>query len=157
MRRIQAGYRVQPLSAFLKQPAPPATPAIAFPRIDKSLVAANFFAYLDFVLQFAPPAPEETAVRARLARIGIGPGKAFALESLPAEAQLGLKPQRTYEEFLAAAPSLFKTLPQGWKARVVKLEKDLDEKPEGGVAAIMSDEFFNVYDKTGPGMSNYKP
>ena len=71
--------------------------------------------------------------------------------------QLGLKPQRTYDEFLAAAPSLFKTLPKGWKVRVTKLEKDLHEKPEGGVATIMSDEFFNVYDKTGPGMSNYKP
>ena len=65
--------------------------------------------------------------------------------------------QLTYEEFLAAAPSLYKTLPKGWKVRVTKLEKDLDEKPEGGVATIMSDEFFNVYDKTGPGMSNYKP
>jgi len=26
-----------------------------------------------------------------------------------------------------------------------------------GVAAIMPDEFFNVYDKTGPGMTDYKP
>ena len=37
------------------------------------------------------------------------------------------------------------------------LEKDLIENPEGGVATIMPDEFFNVYDKAGPGMSNYKP
>jgi hypothetical protein len=71
--------------------------------------------------------------------------------------QLGLKPQQTYDEFRAAAPSKFKTLPKGWKVRVKTLEKDLIEKPEGGVATIMSDEFFNVYDKTGPGMSNYKP
>ena len=48
-------------------------------------------------------------------------------------------------------------LPKGWKVRVTTLEKDLIEKPEGGVATISSDEFFNVYDKTGPGMSNYKP
>jgi hypothetical protein len=41
--------------------------------------------------------------------------------------------------------------------RVKTLEEDLIEKPEGGVATIMSDEFFNVYDKTGPGMTNYKP
>ena len=27
----------------------------------------------------------------------------------------------------------------------------------GGVATIIPDEFFNIYDKTGPGMSNYKP
>jgi hypothetical protein len=33
----------------------------------------------------------------------------------------------------------------------------LIEVPENGVATIMPDEFFNVYDKTGPGMSNYKP
>ena len=71
--------------------------------------------------------------------------------------QLGLKPQHTYEEFVAAAASKFKALPRGWKVRVTTLEQDLNEKPEGGVATIMSDEFFNVYDKTGPGMSNYKP
>jgi hypothetical protein len=37
------------------------------------------------------------------------------------------------------------------------LDKDLIEVPETGVATIMPDEFFNIYDKTGPGMSNYKP
>ena len=57
--KVQAGYKVQPLSAFLKQPAPPAAPAIDFPKIDKELVKTNFFEYLDFALQFAPPGPEE--------------------------------------------------------------------------------------------------
>jgi len=71
--------------------------------------------------------------------------------------QLGLKPPYTYDEFVATAASKFKTLPKGWKVRVKTLERDLNEKPEGGVATIMSDEFFNVYDKTGPGMSDYKP
>lgn len=71
--------------------------------------------------------------------------------------QLGLKPQRTYEAFVAAGQGQFKKLPPGWKFRVKTLDKDLIEAPEGGVATIMADEFFNVYDKTGPGMSNYKP
>lgn len=71
--------------------------------------------------------------------------------------QVGLKPTYTYEQFVAAGQSQFKKLPPGWKFRVKKLEKDLVERPEGGVATIMVDEFFNVYDKTGPGMSNYKP
>jgi hypothetical protein len=71
--------------------------------------------------------------------------------------QLGLKPQHTYEEFRAAAAGKFRTLPKGWKVRVKTLENDLTEKPEGGVATIMSDEFFNIYDKTGPGMTSYKP
>ena len=71
--------------------------------------------------------------------------------------QLGLKPQHTYEEFMAAGPAIFKKLPPGWKARVVTLQQDNLEIPEGGIAAIVSDEFFNVYDRTGPGMSNSKP
>jgi hypothetical protein len=71
--------------------------------------------------------------------------------------QLGLTPQRTYQDFLAAGAGNFKNLPKGWKVRVKTLEKDLIETPEGGVATIMSDDLFNVYDRTGPGMSNYKP
>ncbi len=71
--------------------------------------------------------------------------------------QMGLKPSYTYEEFVAAGAAMFKKLPPGWKFRVKTLEKDLIERPEGGVATIMADEFFNVYDKTGPGMTNYKP
>ena len=71
--------------------------------------------------------------------------------------QLGLKPAATYQEFLAAEARNFKKLPKGWKVRVKVLDKDLIEKPEKGVATIMADEFFNVYDKTGPGMSDYKP
>ena len=65
--KVQAGYKVQPLSAYLKQPAPPAAPAIDFPKIDKEMVKTNFFEYLDFALQFAPAGPEEKAIRAKLA------------------------------------------------------------------------------------------
>ncbi|HPE02258.1 MAG TPA: DUF1254 domain-containing protein, partial [Burkholderiaceae bacterium] len=75
--KVQAGYKAQPLSAYLKQPAPPAPPAIDFPKIDKEMVKTNFFEYLDFALQFAPAGPEEAAIRAKLATIGIGPGKKF--------------------------------------------------------------------------------
>lgn len=71
--------------------------------------------------------------------------------------QQGLKPLHTFDQFVAAGQSQFKKLPPGWKFRVKTLEQDLIERPEGGVATIMPDEFFNVYDKTGPGMSNYKP
>ena len=83
--KIQAGYKVQPLSAYLKQPAPPAAQAIEFPKIDKDLAKSNFFAYLDFALQFAPPGPEERDIRAQLARIGIGAGKSFNFKDLSLE------------------------------------------------------------------------
>ena len=83
--KVQAGYKVQPLSAYLKQPAPPAPPTIDFPKIDKDMVKTNFFDYLDFALQFAPPGPEEKDIRAKLARFGVGAGKTFNFKDLSAE------------------------------------------------------------------------
>src|SRR5881628_646654 len=83
--KIQAGYKVQPLSAYLKQPAPAAAPAVNFPKIDKEMVKTGFFDYLDFALQFAPPGPEEKEIRAKLARIGIGAGKKLDLAALSQE------------------------------------------------------------------------
>ncbi|MFO1313607.1 MAG: DUF1254 domain-containing protein [Burkholderiales bacterium] len=85
VEKVQAGYKAQPLSAYLKQPAPPAPPAIDFPKIDKEMVKTNFFEYLDFALQFAPPGPEEADIRAKLASIGIGPGKKFNFKDLSVE------------------------------------------------------------------------
>jgi len=86
--KIQAGYKAQPLSAYLHQPAPPAAPTIDFPPINKDMVKTNFFQYLDFALQFAPPGPEEQEIRAKLARIGIGAGKKFSFDALSLEHKL---------------------------------------------------------------------
>jgi hypothetical protein len=83
--KVQAGYTAQPLSAYLKQPAPAAAPPIDFPKIDKEMVKTNFFEYLDFALQFAPAGPEEAGIRAKLASIGIGPGKKFNFKDLSVE------------------------------------------------------------------------
>jgi hypothetical protein len=83
--KVQSGYKAQPLSAFLKQPAPPAAPAIDFPKINTDLAKTGFFKYLDFALQYAPAAPDEVAIRAKLARIGIGAGKDFNFQDLSAE------------------------------------------------------------------------
>lgn len=71
--------------------------------------------------------------------------------------ELGMKPSWTYEDFAADPASHFKQLPAGWKYRTKVLDQDLILVPETGVATIMPDEFFNVYDKTGPGYSSYKP
>lgn len=71
--------------------------------------------------------------------------------------QLGLDPQQTYQEFLAKGASNYKKLPPGWKLRITTLEKDVIEIPDNNLATIMTDELFHVWDKTGPGMTNYKP
>ncbi len=83
--KVQGGYRAQPLSAFLKQSPPPAAPMIDFLPATTAGIKANFFQYLDAALQFVPPAPEEKEVRAKLARLGIGPGKTFTFKDLSPE------------------------------------------------------------------------
>jgi len=83
--RIQAGYTVQPLSAYLKQPAPAAAPAINFRKANAEIAKAEFFGLLDYALQYIPPSPEEAGIRAKLASIGIGPGKTFEMKDLSAE------------------------------------------------------------------------
>ena len=83
--KVQSGYKVQPLSAYLKQPAPPAAPGSSSPKVNNELAKTNFFDYLDFALQFAPAGPEEKEIRAKLARIGVGPGKTFDLKDLSPE------------------------------------------------------------------------
>jgi hypothetical protein len=83
--KVQSGYKTQALSAYLKQPSPAAAPTINWLKADPALVKGNFFEYLDFALQFAPPQPEDIAIRAKLASIGIGPGKTFDMKDLSVE------------------------------------------------------------------------
>jgi hypothetical protein len=88
VKKVQAGYKLQPLSAFLGQPAPPAAPAINFikpltPEAQKSSI--DFFNILNFVMQFTPTVPSEEAVRARFAKAGIGPGKTLDANALSPE------------------------------------------------------------------------
>jgi hypothetical protein len=77
VRAVQAGYQAQPLSAYLKQPAPPAPRKLDFPAFSQQLAQEKFFEFLDFALQFAPALPNEFWIREQLARIGVGSGKAF--------------------------------------------------------------------------------
>jgi hypothetical protein len=85
VEKIQSGYKSQPLSAFLKQPAPPAAPKIEFVPATTAGIKDNFFQYLDAALQYVPETPRDKAIRAKLAKIGIGPGKTFAFNDLSLE------------------------------------------------------------------------
>jgi hypothetical protein len=83
--KVQAGYKVQPLSSFLKQPAPPAPPAISYMKSDAEIAKDQFWQVLDFALQYSPSSSDEVTIRAKLASIGIGPGKQFDMKDLSAE------------------------------------------------------------------------
>jgi hypothetical protein len=117
VKKVQAGYRAQALSTFLGRPAPPAAAAaIHFPSFSKELAKKNFFEYLDFALQFSPPAPNETEIRAKLASIGVGPGKTFNFKDLPIEQKLeialGLKQGKSKVDAAAAQAG---TVINGWQ------------------------------------------
>jgi hypothetical protein len=116
VKKVQAGYKVQTLSAYLKQPTTTAAAAIDFPKIDKNLAKTNFFDYLDFALQFAPAQDNEKEIRAQLASIGIGPGKTFNFKDLPLEQKLeiglGMKEgERKVDEAVANAGKAI----SGWR------------------------------------------
>jgi len=106
VEKVQAGYKVQPLSAFLKQSAPSAAPKIDFLPATTEGIKKNFYEYLDAALQFVPPSEEDKAIRAKLASIGIGPGKTFEFKDLSlehkAEVALGMKAgDEKVDKFLA--------------------------------------------------------
>ena len=98
VKEVQAGYKLQTLSGFLKKPAPPAAAEVKWPKIDKKLADRDPFAYLNFLLQFCPPvgaADVEKPLRARFAKIGIKAGEPFAVDKLTAdqktELEMGVK------------------------------------------------------------------
>ncbi len=82
VEKVQAGYQTRPLSAFLGQPAPTAAPTLDFVPATTAGIKDNFFEYLDAALQYVPETADNQAVRARLASIGIGPGKSFSFKDL---------------------------------------------------------------------------
>lgn len=88
VRQLQSLYGVQPLSAYLGRPAPPAAAAIAFvepltPQQQRG--SLRFFEVLNFVLRFCPPHSSEQALLARFARLGIGPDGQFDAQRLSPE------------------------------------------------------------------------
>jgi hypothetical protein len=107
VEKVQAGYKMQPLSAFLHQPAPPAAAKIDFVPATTEGIKKNYYEYLDAALQFVPESPQDKDVRARLAQIGIGPGKTFDFKDLSEEHKaavlLGMKAgDEKVDKFLAS-------------------------------------------------------
>ena len=88
VKKVQAGYKVQPLSAFLDRPTPSAPPKIDFvqplPR-DAQRTSPEYFEVLNFLLQFCPTHPSEKELMARFARLGIGSNGSFDAAKLTPE------------------------------------------------------------------------
>jgi hypothetical protein len=114
VKKVQARYKAQTLSAFLGQPAPKASPAIDFimpltPEAQRT--SLQFFDILNFVLQFCPTHPSEKELMARFAKIGVGAGKTFGAGKLSPEMKAAIEAGMT----------------DAW-AELAKLQKRIDAK-----------------------------
>jgi hypothetical protein len=105
VHKIQAGYKVTPLSRWGKAPEPvtvkidPGVDMKTPPKVQvDTMPAAKYFTYAAELLKLGPPHLTDEPIIARMKRIGIEPGKSFdfekldpavkkALESAPADAQ----------------------------------------------------------------------
>jgi len=135
VKKIQAGYKVEPLYSFLGKPAPASAPTIDFVKplsaVDEKTSAA-FFTELNFILQFCPTDPTETELMARFARLGIGAGKTFNPDALSAQTR------KAVEAGMADA----------WAAFKEHKEKDLDtgktSSADGfGTRAFLKNNYLN--------------
>jgi hypothetical protein len=115
VKKIQAGYKVQTLSEFTHQPTPASLPAPEFPNFTEDAFKLQFPVYLNFLLQFSPTLPEETALRARFATVGIEAGKPFDLAKLSdvQKGELGLAVKEGYEAIEKQKDSIGKDI-NGW-------------------------------------------
>src|SRR6202034_86889 len=80
VKRVQAGFKVQTLSAFLGQPAPTPMPAIDFIKpltVETQKTSLAFFNILNFVLRYCPTDPSEVELMQRFAKIGVGADQSF--------------------------------------------------------------------------------
>ncbi len=88
VNKIQSGYHVQLLSEFLHQPAPPAAPAVNWPKpADIATPSPDIFPIVNFVFQYSPANPSEKEFLTRFAKANIGPGQTFNFSSFSPEIQ----------------------------------------------------------------------
>jgi hypothetical protein len=88
VKKVQAGYKAEPLSQFLGKPAPPPAPTIHFIKPltpAEQRTSPQFYEILNFVLQFCPTNQSEKDLMARFAKLNIGAGRNFDAARLSPE------------------------------------------------------------------------
>jgi len=124
VNKLQAQYRVVPLSAYGK-PYKPVTPPVydaGFSMTDKPQEVIDHMdasAYFNMMAKLmgdvAPPAPEDAPIVARMAKIGLVPGKPFDMSKLDPAVQSALKGvPRTAQDKIFAAQATNGTRKNGW-------------------------------------------
>jgi hypothetical protein len=126
---IQKQYKLTPLSAWGKPYTPPA--GVVDPRIDTKtppvdqvnrMSASVFFKTLAAMMKENPPAPADTPMLAKLAKIGIVPGQDFDISKLDPAVAEGLEESiQMAIEKIQAAGKQSGTLVNGWNVPPLNL------------------------------------
>lgn len=94
VKKIQAGYKAEPLSTFAEKPAPARAPAVYWPTplsINDEKTSLRFFDLLDFQFTYAPVLESENDIRARFASIGLNGEGTFSSDKLSPEMAAAFK------------------------------------------------------------------
>lgn len=98
VHKIQAGFKVTPLSRWGKTPEPvqvkidPSVDMKTPPKVQvDTMSAAKYFAYAAELLKLHPPHFTDEPMLALMKKIGVQPGKSFDLDKAPAAVQKGLE------------------------------------------------------------------
>jgi hypothetical protein len=97
VKKVQAGFKVQTLSAFLGQPSPTPAPTIDFIKpltAETQKTSLEFFNILNFVLRYCPTDPSEVELMQRFAEIGVGADRSFDASKLSPEMSKAIKEGR---------------------------------------------------------------
>ena len=90
--KIQKEYKLQPLSAYLGKPAPKAAPAIDWKFWKDGAEKTNaFWDYVNFMLPFTTPNPQDKTMLENMVKIGLGAGTAKPNAEIQAAMKLGMK------------------------------------------------------------------
>jgi hypothetical protein len=115
VHKIQAGYKITPLSQWGKAPQPvkakvdPGVDMKTPPKVQvDTMPAGKYFAYAAELLKLHPPHNTDQPIIARMQRIGIEVGKSFDIDTADA----------TVKAALESAPGEAQTL-MGWKLRTL--------------------------------------
>jgi hypothetical protein len=123
---LQEQYKVVPLSAFgkpYKYVAPPVDKNPGYSMTDKPqdvILGFDTAKYFDMMAKLmgdaAPPAPEDAAIVARMAKIGLVPGQPFDMSKLDKDVQAALKdlPKTTLEKISALQKKGGGKIENGW-------------------------------------------
>jgi hypothetical protein len=98
VHKIQAGYKITPLSEWGKTPKPvaakidPSADMKTPPKVQvDTMPAAKYFAYAAELLKLHPPHITDEPIIAQMKRIGIEPGKSFDITKVDPAVQKGLE------------------------------------------------------------------